>query len=140
VYREVFETILFYAALSSAGRGWWLLAGVAAGALVLGIIAWLLLRTSRRLPIATFFSASSLLIAVLAVVLTGKGIAALQEAGWIPVSLAPVPHVELLGIFPTWQSLAAQLAIVAVLIVGFAMIHRRERHPPGAGSLPRPQS
>ncbi len=140
VYREVFETILFYAALSSAGRGWWLLAGVGAGALVLGIIAWLLLRTSRRLPIATFFSASSLLIALLAVVLTGKGIAALQEAGWMPVSLAPVPHVELLGIFPTWQSLAAQLAIVAVLIVGFALIHRREHHPPGAGTLPRPQS
>lgn len=42
-----------------------------AGAAVLGLIAWVLLRTSRRLPIGRFFSASSALIAVLAVVLTG---------------------------------------------------------------------
>ncbi len=86
VYREVFETILFYAALSNAGQGLWPLAGLVAGAAVLAVIAWVLLRTSRRLPIATFFSASSLLIAVLAVVLAGKGIAALQEAGWVPVT------------------------------------------------------
>lgn len=134
VYREVFETILFYAALSSSGQGLWLLAGIVVGAVGLGLIGWVLLRTSRRLPIATFFSASSILIAVLAVVLTGKGIAALQEAGWVPVARAPVPHIEFLGIFPTWQSLLAQLAIIAVLSVGFAMNHRRERKPPQQGS------
>ena len=136
VYREVFETILFYAALSSAGQGFWLLGGVVAGAAVLGLLAWVLLRTSRRLPIATFFSASSILIAVLAIVLTGKGMAALQEAGWVPVTLAPVPHIEILGIFPTWQSLLAQLTVIAVLSLGFAMNHRRERKPPRAATLP----
>jgi high-affinity iron transporter len=137
VYREAFETILFYAALSSAGQGQglWLLAGIAAGAVVLGLTAWVLLRTSRRLPIATIFSASSTLIAVLAVVLTGKGIAALQEAGWVPVTLAAVPHIEILGIFPTWQSLLAQLAIVAALSLGFAMNHRRERKSPRPPTL-----
>jgi high-affinity iron transporter len=120
VYREVFETILFFAALWSEGQGMWLLAGLAAGAVVLAAIAWILLRTSRRLPIGTFFSASSILIAILAVVLTGKGVAALQEAGWVAVSIAPVPHIELLGIYPTWQSLLAQLAIVVLLVGGFA--------------------
>jgi High-affinity Fe2+/Pb2+ permease len=80
-----------------------------------GWIAWVLLRTSRRLPIGTFFSASSALIAVLAIVLTGKGVAALQEAGWVAVSVAPVPHIELLGIYPTWQSLLAQLTILVLL-------------------------
>lgn len=119
VYREVFETILFYAAMWNEGQGIWLLAGVVAGALVLAAIAWTLLRTSRRLPIGTFFSASSLLIAVLAFVLTGKGVAALQEAGWVGVTLAPVPRIELLGIFPTWQSVGAQLAILGLLVAGF---------------------
>lgn len=136
VYREVFETILFYAALSNAGQGLWPLAGLAAGAAVLAVIAWVLLRTSRRLPIATFFSASSILIAVLAVVLTGKGIAALQEAGWVPVTLAPVPHIEILGIFPTWQSLLAQLAVITVLSLGFALNHRRGRKLSRPTTLP----
>ena len=61
------------------------LGGLAAGAATLAAIAVLLLRTSRRLPITQFFAASSLLIAILAVVLAGKGFAALQEAGLVPV-------------------------------------------------------
>lgn len=129
VYREVFESILFYAALWNDGQEVWLLGGIAAGVAVLGLIAWVLLRTSRRLPIGTFFSASSALIAVLAIVLTGKGVAALQEAGWVAVSVAPVPHIELLGIYPTWQSLLAQLAILMLLAVGFVFNIRRGRQP-----------
>ncbi|NMW22947.1 c-type cytochrome [Rhodanobacter denitrificans] len=129
VYREVFESILFYAALWNDGQEVWLLGGIAAGAAVLGLIAWVLLRTSRRLPIGTFFSASSALIAVLAIVLTGKGIAALQEAGWVAVSVAPVPHIELLGIYPTWQSLLAQVGILVLLAVGFGFNIRRGRRP-----------
>ena len=80
VYREVFETVLFYAALWTPGNGLPLLAGLGSGLVVLGILATVLLRTSARLPIGQFFAASSLLVAVLAVVLAGKGVAALQEA------------------------------------------------------------
>ncbi len=127
VYREVFETILFYAALWNDGQHGWLLGGIGAGALVLGGIAWVLMRTSRRLPLATFFSASSLLIAVLAVVLTGKGIAALQEAGWVAVSVLQLPRIELLGIYPTIQSLLAQACVLCLLILGFAWNLRRGR-------------
>lgn len=136
VYREVFETILFYAALWNDGQGMWLLAGIGAGAAVLALIAWVLLRSSRRLPIGTFFSASSALIAVLAIVLTGKGIAALQEAGWVPVSMAPVPHIELLGIYPTWQSVLAQCLVVAVLTLGYVVNVTRARA--GASALTTP--
>lgn len=127
VYREVFESILFYAALWSEGQQLWLLAGMAAGALTLGLIAWVLLRTSRRLPIGQFFSASSALIAILAVVLTGKGVAALQEAGWVAVTAAPVPHLEVLGIYPTWQTVAAQSVVLALLVVGYVFNVRRAR-------------
>ncbi len=129
VYREVFETILFYAALWNEGQQLWLLGGIAAGAVTLGLIAWVLMRSSRRLPIGTFFSASSALIAVLAIVLTGKGVAALQEAGWIAVTVAPVPRIDLLGVYPTWQSSLAQLVVVALLIIGFAINIRRGRQP-----------
>lgn len=132
VYREVFETILFYVALWNVGEEFWLLAGIGAGAVTLGLIAWLLLRTSRRLPIGKFFSASSLLIAVLAIVLTGKGISALQEAGWMAVTVAPIPHIELLGVYPTWQSSLAQLLVLLVLACGFAINSVRGRSAPAA--------
>jgi high-affinity iron transporter len=126
VYREVFETILFFAALSAEGRIGALIAGAAAGLGTLALIAVLMLRFSRRLPIAKFFSYSSLLIAVLAVVLAGKGVAALQEAGMlgvVPVSWAP--RISLLGLYPTAEGLTAQALTLAVLIIGFA----RNRRP-----------
>ncbi|AIF48074.1 FTR1 family protein [Dyella japonica] len=127
VYREVFETILFYTALWNEGQGLWLFAGLAAGAVILGVIAWVLLRTSQRLPLGLFFSVSSLVIAVLAIVLTGKGVAALQEAGWAAVTVAPAPSIDLLGIYPTWQSLLAQLAVALMLATGFAVNRWRAR-------------
>ena len=78
---------------------------------------------------AKFFSASSIVIAVLAVVLTGKGIAALQEAGVVAVNALAVPRIEVLGVYPTRQSVVAQLAIAVLLIVGFAFNAVRGREP-----------
>lgn len=119
VYREVFETVLFFAALWTEGNGLPLLAGLAAGFVLLGVIAFVLLRTSARLPIGQFFAASSLLVAVLAVVLAGKGVAGLQEAGLLNVYPAPVPRIELLGIYPSWQTVLAQLAVLVIAFGGF---------------------
>lgn len=119
VYREVFETVLFYAALWSEGNGWSMLAGLGAGALILAIVAAVLLRTSARLPISQFFAASSLLVAVLAVVLAGKGIAGLQEAGWLHSSPVTFPRIDILGIYPSLQTLLAQAAVLAMVIIAF---------------------
>ena len=127
VYREVFETILFYAALWNEGQEIWLLGGIAVGSLALAAIAWILLRTSRRLPIGQFFAASAALVALLSVVLTGKGVSALQEAGWVALSPAPIPRVEVLGIYPTGQTLIAQLIVVGLLICGYLYNARRVR-------------
>lgn len=124
VYREVFETILFYAALWGQGNDHAILAGLAAGILSLAAITVLLLRFSARLPIGKFFSASSWLVAVLAVVLTGKGVKALQEAGWIAPSALPSPRFELLGVYPSTIGLAAQ-AVVLAFVLGFFLWHGR---------------
>lgn len=121
VYREVFETILFFAAMWSEQSKGAILAGLGAGSAALALIALLLLRFSKRLPIAKFFSVSSMLIAVLAVVLVGKGIAALQEAGWVAQALVALPRIEWLGVYPSWQSLSAQVLVALAAIVGFAI-------------------
>ena len=126
VYREVFETILFYAALWTQGNGGAMLAGAGAAVLALAAIAWALLRYSRRLPIAQFFSYSSWLMAVLTVVLAGKGLAALQEAGVVGIlPVAAVPRVEVVGLFPTVQTIAAQAVMLCLLVLGFRLNQRR---------------
>lgn len=126
VYREVFETIIFYAALSAQGNGGVMFAGAATAIALLGVIAWAMLRYSRRLPITKFFAYSSLLMAILAVILIGKGVAALQEAGLINInSLDGFPRIGSLGIFPATEPLLAQAVMLAVLVVGFWFNLRR---------------
>ena len=128
VYREAFETILFYAAMWEDSPGA-LLAGICVGAAVLAAIAWAMLRYSARLPVAQFFRYSSILMAVLAVILAGKGIAALQEAGMLGVTpLSFVPRLDWVGLEPSLQVVLAQLAALVALIIGFAM-NRPRRTP-----------
>jgi high-affinity iron transporter len=121
VYREVFETILFFTAMGAEGSVGSLIAGGVLGMAALGAIALAMLRFSRRLPIGKFFSYSSALIAILAVVLAGKGVAALQEAGLLSIHPVPaLPRISILGLFPTLQGVAAQVATLLTLLIGFA--------------------
>ncbi|MFY9513664.1 MAG: FTR1 family protein [Rubrivivax sp.] len=119
VYREVFETVLFFSALATDGHRSALLAGLVTGLVLLAIIAFVFLRTSARMPIGRFFALSSILVAVLAVVLAGKGVSGLQEAGWLQAT--PVGHLRApaLGIYPTVQTIAAQLTVLVVALCGF---------------------
>jgi high-affinity iron transporter len=120
VYREVFETILFFTAMAAEGNALSLVAGGAVGVAALAAIAVAMLRFSRRLPIGKFFAYSSALVAVLAVVLAGKGVAALQEAGMLAVHPLPgLPRISILGVFPTVEGLLAQAATLVALMLGF---------------------
>jgi high-affinity iron transporter len=134
VYREVFETILFFTAMAAEGSVASLVAGGAAGLAVLGAIAVATLRYSQKLPIGKFFTYSSALVAVLAVVLAGKGVAALQEAGMLGIRpLSGLPRISMLGLFPTLQSLGVQVLTLVVLLLGFAW-NRRALGAPSASA------
>jgi len=128
VYREVFGSILCSAALWTQGNGGALLAGAGSAVLTIAVIAWAMLRFSRRLPVAKFFSYSAWLMALLTVVLAGKGVAALQEAGIIGISpLHLVPRVSLIGLYPTWQTGAGPLLLAGASVPGFAWNARGTR-------------
>jgi high-affinity iron transporter len=132
VYRELFETILFYAAMASQGNVRALVAGGLTGAALLAVIAVAMLRYSQRLPIGKFFAYSSALVAVLAVVLAGKGVAALQEAGILGIRpLLGLPRISVLGLFPTLQTIAVQIGAMIILLIGFAL-NRRSTAPANA--------
>lgn len=126
VYREVFETILFFIALWSQGNEIAILSGTGVALIILAGCAWAFLNYSKRLPITQFFRFSSVLIAVLAIVLTGKGIAGLQEAGWFNINpVAWLPRLEILGFYPTLEGVGGQLLVLGVLLAAFWINHRR---------------
>lgn len=128
VYREVFETVLFYQALwAQTGRAGQtsILGGAGASAVLLAVSGWLILKAGIRLPLKQFFGASAAIMIALAVVFVGKGIAALQEAGRLPSSPAAfLPRIDLLGIYPNWQTVGAQLVMLAAA-VAFVLYNRR---------------
>jgi len=121
VYREVFETVLFFSALAVDGHEGALLGGLACGVAALAVIAWLLLRTSARMPIGKFFAISSIAVAVIAVILAGKGMSGLQEAGWVSANPIPWPHVQVLGIYPTAETAIAQVVVLLIALAGFSI-------------------
>lgn len=129
VYREVFETVLFYTALWSKGNEVPLLTGLGTGIVLLTIISVALVRTSTLLPIGQFFAISSLLVSALAIILTGKGVASLQEAGTLSISPLALPQFEILGLYPTWQTVSAQLLVLSVGVFAFVLNQRYARHP-----------
>ncbi|MGH8063013.1 MAG: hypothetical protein ACREO7_13470, partial [Pseudoxanthomonas sp.] len=64
----------------------------------------------------------------------GKGVAALQEAGWVPLALVSAPRIEWLGVYPSWQSLLAQLAVGAAAVIGFVVNMRSSRASAGTSN------
>ncbi|MEX2164494.1 MAG: cytochrome c/FTR1 family iron permease [Sulfuricaulis sp.] len=121
VYREAFETVLFYQALAAQagpeGHGA-LFGGLALASVLIIAVAWAILRASVKLPIGLFFSVSGIVLLVLAVVFTGQGIAALQEAGKIGADAVNFIAVPMLGIYPTLQTLGAQAAALILSVFG----------------------
>jgi high-affinity iron transporter len=119
-YREVFETVLFYQALileSGPGSGLYLLGGAAVGLGLLVIVSLLIFHFSVRLPMRLFFNVNALILVVLSLVIAGKGIAALQEAGYVPISRVALPEWNAVGLYANWESLGVQAVMLALVIV-----------------------
>ena len=122
VYREGFETVLFYAALFATGKGPGSTAAITIGILlgfgVLCLVYYAIQRWGMRLPLKPFFGVTSALLYLMAFSFSGQGIAELQEAGIVPAThVSWVPSVPALGIFPTTQTLSIQL-LLAIAVVG----------------------
>lgn len=123
VYREMFETVLFYQAMwvqiESARSEEAFLLGILAAIALLLVIAFAIMRIGARLPIKQFFQINAVLLFLLAVIFAGQGISALQEAGVVATSILDFPSVEILGIYPTLQSLGLQ---ILVLLIGAGLL------------------
>jgi high-affinity iron transporter len=130
VFREGAETILFYQALLAGSRNYvnmiWLGFGIGSAALV---VIYILIRVlSLRLPLKPFFLGTSVLLFVMSVSFTGAGIKELQEGNIIPVTLLPFSFtVDILGIYPTLQTLIPQIILLVITVVTFSTQIRRNK-------------
>ena len=117
-FREAIETVLFLRAIWLEGGSeskLALAAGVVTAFGLILVMGWVLLTFSTRIPVRTLFSVSSVVMVVLAVILTGKAVHAFQEIDMVSITLSPVNlHWDWLGLFPTRESLLAQLMILAL--------------------------
>lgn len=128
VYREAFETVLFYQALvSQPGAGPAAVTGIVIGVVALVVLVLAYNRAGRFAPPRAFFTVSSLLLYALAIVFSGQGIAALQTTGTLPLHPVALPHLPVLGVYPTIETYAVQLALVAAAVVAAIMTRRARR-------------
>ena len=124
VYREGAETILFYGALAGGanapGARTSLIGGFVLGLLAL-IIVYLVIRLgSVKIPLRTFFTVTGNFLYLLAFIFAGGAINELQAGGVIgATSIRGFPAVDLLGIYPTWESLSLQMLLIMLYAAGF---------------------
>jgi high-affinity iron transporter len=126
VYREGFETILFYKALlTSAGpSGAPVAAGIAAGGVGLVAIYLLVNQLGLRVAMKPFFAVTGVMLYYMAFVFAGKGMAELQEAQLIPLTVIEgAPRIPVIGLYPTLESLLVQgLLLLLALVAAFRAI------------------
>ena len=137
VYREGFETILFYKALfNSAGSSTVpVLGGIAAGSVGLVAIYLLVNQLGLRVAMKPFFAVTGVMLYYMAFVFAGKGIAELQGAGIMPLTVIEgAPRIPVLGIYPTLESLIVQGLLLALAIVAAVWALRPKAKPSGASS------
>jgi high-affinity iron transporter len=127
VYREAFETILFYQALliEAQGSEGSVIAGMAAGAAILAVVAFVILKAGKKLPLKPFFAISGALLYALCVVLVGSGLHAFVEAGYLPVKSLPLPTISWLGFYPEVITVVAQGLLVVAAVVWGGFVFRK---------------
>lgn len=118
VFREGAETILFYVGILPRISSFDFVLGISLALLVLVVIAFVMNKASKFfLPHKVFFILTWMIYA-LAFKMTGVSIHALQLTNMIPNHLiAGIPSIDILGIYPSWESLAGQFFFIFVVVL-----------------------
>lgn len=137
VYREGFETVLFYQAMLSFAKymEWYVAAGLVAGLAVIISTAFVVRKLGRRLPLRVLFALTMGIGAYMSIAFMGNAIREFQEVGYIPTThlIGTVPRLDIntatmTGIHPTLETIVAQIGLLAVYVAGslyVLLIHPR---------------
>ena len=130
VFREGAEVVLFYQPMLSEGNPGMVWAGFGVGCVLLVFVYLAITKLSIKLPIKVFFTATSILMAIMCVSFLGSGIKELAEGNVFDLALRVpgVPEndvIQIFGIYPWLETLLPQLILSIILLVTFLMAHYR---------------
>jgi high-affinity iron transporter len=127
VYREGFETVLFYQALLSFAKymEWYVAAGLISGlAMILGV-AYVMRKVGRKLPLRLLFGITMGVGAYMSIAFMGNAVRSLQELGYIHTTpmFGIIPRLdinvaEMTGIHPTLETFVAQVILLCIYLAG----------------------
>jgi high-affinity iron transporter len=127
VYREGFETVLFYQAMLSFAKymEWYVIAGMILGLTVIVGIAFIVRKLGKKLPLRVLFGLTMGIGAYMSITFIGNAVRSFQEAGYISAThmIGIIPRLDInlaamTGIHPTLETVVAQLILLSVYIVG----------------------
>ena len=130
VFREGAEVVLFYQPMLSEGNAGMVWAGFGTGCVLLVFIYLAITKLSIKLPIKVFFTATSILMAVMCVSFLGSGIKELAEGNVFDLSMRVpgIPEndfIQIFGIYPYLETLVPQLILAVILLITFIVAHYR---------------
>ena len=119
IYREMFEVVLFFRGLllESPGEGSSVALGAAAGVLALVALVFAFQKLGRRLKPRPLLLTCGVLLCLLAVLMVGNGVRALQQVGLVPLTVWGGFEVPSLGLYATREGLLSQAIVLLVLVV-----------------------
>ena len=127
VYREGFETVLFYQALFSFAKymEWYVVAGMISGLAVIIGVAIVVRKIGKKLPLRVLFGLTMGIGAYMSIAFIGNAIREFQELGYISTThlIGTVPRLDInlatmTGIHPTVETIVAQMILLSVYIIG----------------------
>jgi high-affinity iron transporter len=127
VYREGFETVLFYQAMLSFAKymEWYVIAGLLCGLAVIVGIVFLIKRIGKKLPLRVLFGLTMGVGAYMSIAFIGNAVRSFQEVGYISTThlIGIIPRLDInlakmTGIHPTLETVIAQLILLCVYVVG----------------------
>jgi high-affinity iron transporter len=131
VYREGFETVLFLQALELSSGLVVVLEGVLLGGIAVAAVAVATFVLERKLPYRKMLVATGVLLTAVLVIMVGKTVRTMQGVGWLPITpleLDPPYWTGVwLGVFPTVETLLAQLGAALVVVGSYVLAERLRR-------------
>jgi high-affinity iron transporter len=130
VYREGFETVLFLQSLQVSAGTATVVEGAALGLALTFAVGAVTFVLQRKLPYKRMLIVTGVMIGFVLVVMVGQTARTMQGVGWLPITpIGGEPPYWLgvwFGVYPTWETLGAQL-IAAAFVIGSYFVAQEVR-------------